>query len=172
MRLCHVAGLALAMFWAAQAHADNFTFSFTGIPYYSSQPGTVSGEILGLSDNGTSSPTDVLLFSDPDGIAPGDLTQLGWFTLKGDPDSFTLANGIITAGDLSYFDRTTNRELLLRFNGLDILTDVINGDQTGGSGSFSPAPVDEPGSLAVLGMGLICVAAALPLGLKYGRIKK
>ena len=173
MRACHVATLvAAAMFWAAQAHADNFYFSFTGTAPYTTEPGTVSGEVIGLVDNATSAPTDVVLFSDPDGIAAGDLTQRGWFTITGDPGSFTLSDGTITAGDFTYYDPTTNRELVLVPFGTDLLSDAINGDQTGGSGSFSLAPVDEPGSLAVLGMGLLCVAAALPLGLKYGRTKK
>jgi len=159
---------------AAVARADDFTFTFTGTGPYSTPPGTVSGEILGLADNGTSTPTAVILFSDPDGIAAGNLTQRGWFNLAGQPDSFTVTNGVITAADFTYFDVTTNRELILGAFGDNLLINYINGDETFADASgvtYAPASVDEPSSFAVLGFGVLCVMIALPFSLRYGRIK-
>jgi hypothetical protein len=170
--MCLLAG---ALGAAAPARAENFTFSFTGTSPYSTPPGTVSGELLGLADNGTSTPTEVILFTDPDGIATGNLTAAGWFNLTGQPDSFTVTNGEITAADFTYFDVTTNRELILGAFGDNLLLNYINGDETfaGVAGvTYADASVDEPSSLAVLGMGLLCVAVALPLGLKFGRLRR
>jgi hypothetical protein len=151
-----VAGIAAA---ATSAHAGDFTFSFTGTGPYSTPPGTVSGELLGLADNGTSTPTEVILFTDPDGIATGNLTAAGWFNLAGQPDSFTVTNGEITAADFTYFDSTTNRELILGAFGDNLLLNYINGDETFADPpgvTYAEASVDEPSSLAVLGMGLLC----------------
>lgn len=165
--------LSSAITGASVARADDFTFTFTGTAPYSTPPGTVSGEVLGLSDNGTSTPTEVILFSDPDGIATGNLTQRGWFNLTGQPASFTVANGVITAADFTYFDSTTNRELILGAFGDNLLVNYINGDETfAASGvTYAPASVDEPSSLAVLGIGVLCVMIVLPFSLRYGRIK-
>jgi len=165
-----MAGIAVAV----PARADNFLFSFTGTSPYSPPPGTVSGELLGLADKGTSAPTDVILFTDPDGIPTGDLTAKGWFNPAGQPDSFTVTHGVITAADFTYFDVTTNRELILGAFGDNLLLNYINGDETFADSAgvtYTKASVDEPSSLAVLGMGVLCVAVALPFGLKFGRIK-
>jgi hypothetical protein len=174
MRILAILLISAGMAAAAPARADNFTFSFTGKSPTSTPPGKVSGELVGLADNGTSTPTDVILFTDPDGIATGDLTAKGWFNLAGQPASFTVTNGVITAADFTYFDKTTNRELILGGFGDNLLVNYINGDETfaGSAGvTYTEASVDEPSSLAVLGMGLLCVAVALPFGLKFGRIK-
>jgi hypothetical protein len=156
------------------ARADDFTFTFTGTTAYSTPPGTVSGELLGLTDNGTSTPAEVILFADPDGIATGDLTARGWFNLAGQPDTFTVTNGVITAADFTYFDPTTNRELVLGAFGDNLLVNYINGDETFADPpgvTYAQASVDEPSSLAVLGIGVLCVAIVLPFSLRYGRIK-
>jgi hypothetical protein len=175
MRSISIMSLLVAVLAAtATARAEDFTFTFTGTSPYSTPPGTVSGELVGLADSGTSTPTEVILFTDPDGIATGNLTAAGWFNLAGQPDSFTVTNGEITAADFTYFDVTTNRELILGAFGDNLLVNYINGDETFAASpgvTYVEASVDEPSSLTVLGLGLLCVAVALPLGLKFGRLR-
>jgi hypothetical protein len=143
----------------AQAHADDIDFTFTGSGPYSTPPGTISGELLGVADNGTSTPTGVILFSDPDGIPAGNLTQAGWFYVPGEPDTITLSHGVVTSADFTYFSVTTNQELILGAFGIEsLLINYINGDQTGPGVVTYTQAIDEPGSLVLLAMGGVFLA--------------
>ncbi len=158
IQLTAVAVLAY-VFYGVAARADDIDFTFTGTGPYSTPPGTVSGELLGVADNGTSTPTGVILFSDPDGIRPGNLTQAGWFDVPGEPDTITLSHGVVTSADFTYFSVTTNQELILGAFGIDsLLINYLNGDQTGPGVVTYTQAIDEPGSLALLAMGGVLMA--------------
>jgi hypothetical protein len=94
-------------------------------------PGTVTGELVGLSANGTSSPTDVLLFSNPDHIADGDLNALGWFDPLTSANRSTVRNGQIIGYDFTLCSANTNQELILgvpfRGGAFNFLIDYTNG---------------------------------------------
>jgi hypothetical protein len=156
-----VAGFALLVILvtaAPAARAENFDFTFSTLasPAYSGgglTPGTVTGELIGLSADGTSSPTDVLLFSNPDTIEDGDLFAQGWFFDNPAATSFTVSNGVVTAGDFTLYSATTNQELILGPN-YNLLINYIFDEGTGnGAGldgvTFTPADVPEPAGLAV-----------------------
>ncbi len=153
-----MAGLATPL----RTHAENIDFTFTGTTPYSMPLGTVSGALLGVADNGASTPTGVLLFTDPDHIPTGNLTQAGWFNVPGQPDTITLSHGSVTSADFTYFSITTNQELILGAFSIDsMLINYLNGDVTGfGPVTYSPAPVDEPASLAILSLAAAVLMAA------------
>jgi hypothetical protein len=88
---------------SAKAQLLNFDFSFTGNLGSSTTKGTVTGEIIGLTNNGTSTPSDIILTSIPLGfsinVPPSySLKNNGW-NLSGDAEgaSFTVTNGVITS---------------------------------------------------------------------------
>ena len=156
-----VSVLALIAAFALQtAHAEDFDFTFSTLATsnYSGgglTPGTVTGELIGLSSNGTSTPTDVLLFGNPDHIQNGDLFAQGWFFDYPSDTSFTVSNGTITAEDFVLFSPTTNQELILgdppQGAGDNLLINYIfdrgTGNFAGLDGvTFTPVDVPEPAS--------------------------
>jgi hypothetical protein len=158
-----VPALAILLTFTTHAvRAEDFDFSFAtdaNNTYYSGggfTPGTVSGALIGLSANGTSSPTDVLLFSNPDRIPDGDLFAQGWFNPNGSPGTFTVTDGAITAESYTLYSTTTNQELTLGlpFNGVafNLLINYIFDDTTGNDAgldgiSFTPVDVPEPAGI-------------------------
>ena len=97
--LCAAAAVSL-LCSASASHAADFTFSFTSDltdpDVTNAVAGTVTGRILGLADDGTSSAFSVLIDSySPDGTLayPIDVTQ--WFTQW--ENSFTVEGGVIVA---------------------------------------------------------------------------
>jgi hypothetical protein len=164
MRSIAIAAILMALA-APAARAEDVMFSFSG---GISSPGTVTGELFGLSPNGTSSPTDVILLSNPDGVQNGDLFAMGWFNYYATPNSFTAVNGVITAENFSLFSANTDDILSLglpfddaSFNLLyDALTDLQTGNAAGVDGvTFTLVDVPEPGSLATLLSGLSMMLA-------------
>jgi hypothetical protein len=94
--------IAAAVVMVRPAHAVTISFSFTDVT------GTVSGELVGLTDNAFSSATQVIIESAPSALGvpfalPLDLlsTPPGTQTLVGS-NSFILTNGVITGGALVF----------------------------------------------------------------------
>jgi hypothetical protein len=101
-----ISGIVLA---AGPASADDFSFSFTND--IGNVVGTVTGEILGLTDNSTGAATDVIIESFPSALsadlnssytAPIDLFAFPWFSTAS--DTFTETDGEITAADFGVDD--------------------------------------------------------------------
>ncbi len=85
------------------AMADNFYFSFTNTTGVVS--GTVTGEIVGLTNNATGPATQVIITSYPPGLSPFETAPfdvLGWDFLLG--NQFTEVNGSITTGAIAAYD--------------------------------------------------------------------
>ena len=92
---------------APLANADNFSFSFTGLAGigfgFGDVAGTVSGEILGLTNNSTGPAADVLITSFPTGLdsvlgaaGTGPIDTMLWTNVA--VNTFTEFNGVLTGG--------------------------------------------------------------------------
>ena len=165
-----VSVLAILAALAVQtAHAEDFDFTFS-TPATSDYtgggltPGTVTGELVGLSANGTSTPTDVLLFSNPDHIVNGDLFAQGWFLDDPSDTSFTVSNGTVTAEDFTLFSANTNEQLTLGLPpqgaGYNLLINYIydlgTGNFAGLDGvTFTPVDVPEPAAILPFMAGIV-----------------
>lgn len=161
-RLQVITFLAVAAF-VPLAQADDFTFSFTDT--VGNVAGTVTGEILGLTDNSTGPAAKVIVESFPAGLnsvlgsAPIDVTSWTIFN-----NSFTETGGQIVAAD---FDAETGTAPSgfggFEFNPISGGSNLtLDGDQAfnvltfGGLSADNFAPVPEPSSL-----GLVLAAVGL-----------
>jgi hypothetical protein len=171
MRMISALAFLAALAFAPAAQAEDFYFSFSGGP---GSPGTVTGELIGLSANGNSTPTDVLLLSNTDEVQNGNLFAMGRFNYSATRNSFTVANGVITAEDFTLFSANTDDffSLGLHFGGVafnllyDALTDLQTGNASGVDGvSFSPVDMPEPGSFSTFLVG--CVMAGYAGGRSF-----
>ena len=143
--------------------------------------GTVSGVILGLTDNATSAPTAIQILS-----VPGGLTVVpGTYTAAFQDGGFTLTGGTVTAANFGFnFNDSNNAPFQLRFNcvggtfGCDGATANLNllfwnggpppvngtGNQLGFAGvtygSLAPA-VPEPASWAMMVAGFGAIGFAM-----------
>jgi hypothetical protein len=160
---------------ASHAGTLNFDFSFTGAGP-GAEPGTVTGEIFGLTDNATSSPTDVVIFSAPDFVGPLPSTPWDIYTVAGHQfgsnglsDNFTVANGVITGTNFGFFGVGDADTILdLGYGGLNVFGTgsstgpLLVGDPT--DGRFTPAAgggVPEPAAWALMITGFFGLGAAL-----------
>lgn len=148
--------------------ADDFTFSFTG------SDGTVTGEIIGLTNNGTPSPaSDVIITSypaafevDPDLQSPP-IDTFQWNDIVS--NSFTESAGEITEANLTVYQLYPNglEETLLAlgvgvttFDGGELrylgTTEVIDDQAKGAAGTITitAASVPEPPTLSLMLIGL------------------
>lgn len=168
MQFKHVFALVISgiVFAAGPASADDFSFSFTND--IGNVAGTVTGEILGLTDNTTGPATDVIIESYPSALnadlfssytAPIDLFSGSWFGT--DTNTFTETGGEITAADFGVDDGdfdfvTLNSCSLGDFCG-NGFGNWNNGDEVAGSTvSFSElgASAPEPSTLGMVLVGL------------------
>jgi len=185
MRILPTIAILIACVPAA-ACAEDFDFAFSTlsssdrvVSLYTDPgftPGTVTGELIGLSANGTSSPTDVLLFSNPDHIPDGDLYAQGWFNPLTTSNTFTVSNGQVTGYDFTLYSANTNQELILGVpfhdGAFNFLIDYTNGLETGNFDglseiAFTPVGVPEPAGLVPFLFGIVFL-----LGQRFGFVKK
>jgi hypothetical protein len=150
--------VAAMMAVSPAARAMNFDFSFSNNPAEGGNvAGTVYGEIFGLTNNATSLPTDVVVYSYPAGItpippAPLDIpdyaTALGEF-ING--NGFTVTNGVITGEDYQiyggYFDLDSGGNSLVSSN---VLTRVQNTDGLAGV-TFAATPLPSTWTMLIAG---------------------
>jgi hypothetical protein len=141
----------------------DFDFTFTGSSNY---PGTVSGEIEGLTNNATSRATAVFVtsatISSPISSTYNTVHDAGSF------NSFTVTNGVITAITF-YANNASTYALVLgmaegetkdEFVNFSIATVTENPDGLPGITftPVAPSAVPEPGSLALFAPALLGIA--------------
>jgi hypothetical protein len=97
--------LAVGLWSWSSCFALTFDFSFTNTAP-GVTPGTVTGEIVGLSDNATSAATAVIINSYPSalGTIPTPINLFSYPLIAGNPNSiaansFSVSGGQITASD-------------------------------------------------------------------------
>jgi len=154
-----------------QAALLNFTFS------QAVAGGTVTGEIDGLNSTGTSTPTEIIITSQPSGYpntAPINLIASGYGFL-GTDNNFTVTGGAITGADVLIYKTVTGGNyqgyvfdfsstafgvsnengVFLATSGLTVITSNTN---TGGFAGTTYTPVPEPHETALIfllgGLGL------------------
>jgi hypothetical protein len=103
IRLIFALALSGIVLSGTSANADDFSFTITNTD--GNVSGTVTGEILGLTDNSTGPATQVLIESYPAAFAsivgPGPIDATQFFTQL--ENSFTEVNGVVTAGTFGGF---------------------------------------------------------------------
>jgi hypothetical protein len=161
----------LCLVLPASARADNFTFSFTNVPTGDGDDisGTVTGEILGLTNDSTGPAAEVLILSFPPGLdsvlGSGPIYATSWSDQI--ENSFTVTNGQVTAGGFYAWDTLDSvpygAQLYINglgagFNeanldGVEYGPAYVQGADGLAAANIQPAP--EPPSLALLGVGLL-----------------
>jgi hypothetical protein len=179
--LALMAAVLVLLMAVSPARADDFSFSITNT--VGNVSGTVTGEILGLTDGTTGPAAEVLILSYPTALFP-DVVAAGNDTMNtatwGPPfiNSFTETGGVITAGifivgkDVVGLDfgiginngvGTGGESGLQDYNSAFGINNII--ETAGGLGALnltplgSPLSAPEPSSLILLGSGLLCVVA-------------
>ncbi|HEX4139618.1 MAG TPA: PEP-CTERM sorting domain-containing protein [Candidatus Methylacidiphilales bacterium] len=173
---------------AGTAHAQllNFDFTLVGDPsiddpsthYFT---GTITGEVVGLANNASSTPTDIILTSIPASLngttAPYSFKANGWNLSQF--GSITVTNGSITSDlnyeaglvseqDSFYLDVGLNIEqpLVGTLNGIDFDGNAI-ANLDGFSGvTFTPA-VPEPSTYALLVISFLTLIVLRRMRLPY-----
>ena len=176
-------GLIFVPFFASTSvKALDFDFSITGDPSYTdegitSNAGTITGEIIGLQDNASSDPSDIIITSAPTGLGfiptPFSLVNgyPGYFYLDG--GTFTVADGVITSADFSAysnddrasFDFNVTNSINLALNGfvsLSTLSDFGTEVELSNGGGFqgvtyTAVQTPEPSTYAMMLLGLCAI---------------
>jgi hypothetical protein len=120
IRLIFALALSGIVLSGTSANADDFSFTITNTD--GNVSGTVTGEILGLTDNSTGPATQVLIESYPAAFAsivgPGPIDATQFFTQL--ENSFTEVNGVVTAGTFGAYNPawgSTFDELVINYGG-------------------------------------------------------
>jgi len=89
--------------------------------------GTITGEIIGLTPDATSTPTDIIIFSQPSGYpdGPTDLIKAGYIFLSTD-DTFTVSAGKIVAADMGIIASVPGGYQGYAFNGTNSFLGLTN----------------------------------------------
>ena len=158
----------LCLMLPGSLRADDFTFSFTNT--FGITPGTVTGEILGLTDNTTSAPAKVFIDSYPAIFAVNpDLSTppvdvLSTWTTFSLPNVFTETAGVITSSDFFAEDPISTNFLLLDSSGspgyeLNVVLPRNRSAVATNSIVYTPIPAPEPSSIALMlaGIGFLLV---------------
>lgn len=145
-----ISGIALS---SVSAKADDFSFSFTNTVWYA-VPGTVTGEILGLTNNATGPAAEVLITSFPSGLnsvlGSGPINAMLWDQQY--QNSFTESGGQVTAGGFWANDTINGWS-----QGAQL---YINGD----GGPYNFLNLDGTDALYVWGDNGLAAANIKPLG--------
>jgi hypothetical protein len=163
----------LVLVTSASLHAQtlNYDFSFTGDS--GTNPGTVTGEIFGLTDNSSSTlPTDIVIFSAPAGLGydtPFDFSPSGPNSYGYIGGGLDISNGVIESGGLFAKDPTgtyilsfndENNNLGISTDGSSFATDDFDDNFSGDLGEVTFTPVvPEPNQVALLFLGGLAVFA-------------
>jgi hypothetical protein len=160
----------LCLMLPGSLRADSFSFSFTNT--IGNFPGTVTGEILGLTNNSTGPAAEVLITSFPAGLdsiyPPGPINATAWAIQS--ENSFTEVGGQVTAGEFWADDYYGSNPNGVQLNidvygwGNSLYLDgdvhyVINNYGLAGANILPLAAVPEPSSLLLLGSGLLGLLA-------------
>jgi hypothetical protein len=158
---------------APNARADNFEFSFTNA--IGTVAGTVTGEILGLTNNGVPGPaSDVIiasypsLFNSEPGLGTPPVDTASWLISS---NLFTEAGGVVSAAcfvaniDNDTFALSTS-SLCFGFSGeLDSFSppggDVLTLSHPVFSSAAASIPEPSPGVLMLIGAGLLGLVLAM-----------
>jgi len=157
---------------ASPVHADDFSFSFTNT--VGNVSGTVTGEILGLTDGTTGPAAEVILESYPAALFPDVVANGNIMTNEatwGAPDAnfFTESGGTITGGNFVVgvaatgfavgFELDNGGESGLEdvnfATGIDSEIEIASG--IAGLNITPLSSVPEPSSLLLLGVGLVAL---------------
>lgn len=158
------------------SHATTLAFRFTANLF---TEGTISGTVLGVGDNQTSTPTDVLVTQYPvsvrDGATngyPATIDTAGW-TVGSYGDAVTVQNGQVVSAYVDLTDPKYPGANLFIYqdpvgsNGISLISFQLDGANHGptpslATGSDTPlvtftpdTPVPEPGALTLLGTALV-----------------
>jgi hypothetical protein len=156
------------------ARADNFFFSFSNVT--GNVPGTVSGEIFGLTNNSTSAASDIVINSFPVGLTGLPAAPFSVFTAITNEggtffnNSFTETNGMVTAASFLAllvvngvtsgvaFDLNRPNVGQNAITGNNVPGGAFTGNNRGFAGatySAAPGPIPGAGLLSYLALGLL-----------------
>lgn len=172
-----LSGLTCLLAAAAPVSAAGFTFSFeTDFSQWpAGSAGTVSGEILGLADDGTGAATSVLITIIPSGFGnfggPLPINAATWSNIV--ENEFTTVAGVITAakfrtfsaGDLLLFINSGSQNFL-RFGEAESFVANENGFE---GVSFKPITPVDPGTSVPGPLPIVGAAAAMGFSRKLRR---
>ena len=161
------------VFFGISAMADDFTFSFTN--NVGTVSGTVTGEIIGLTNNATGAASQVIITSVPSGLSPFEGTPFDattWDTQT--TNSFTETNGVITAANFNPSD--VAGACATAAGGACSLYLFLNGGGNNGDLGFAPrsavesndgvqyspavSAVPEPSSAILMSSALLTIVSA------------
>jgi hypothetical protein len=170
------------LFSPAEADLLNFDFSFTGDSNHGGLGGMITGEIVGLENNASSTPSDIILTSFPPGLdipssAPYSLNDNGW-NLAGDADGqfIVVSNSLITSAT-DYEATISGQQDFFSLNVPFILNDVeqgpLNGLQYGPDAevsnfdgfsgvTYTLVTIPEPAKVALLLISLVMLGSWCP----------